>query len=307
MKKRAVLEIFGLGVLVIISISQQNLILTAARAMSGSDLVSLSVLALCYLALLPLTAISYRLLATKRISIATTALAQLAAAGPGRIIPGGLGHISIAAVHLSHEGIKLRRAIIITVANNLIGLATNVAIIVIALTLSPSTLRTIAENVSVTSLLVFSVSLIAVIVVLTWLSHIHGTRRTIRRVNSEWSGLFTHLLKNPQHALGIVGIAVIIIFGHVSMLLLAGNAVAVTISVTDALIALGIGVLLGGALPTPGGVGAVEAGTSAALVLLGYDAEQALSTALLFRAVTYWLPLIPGTCAYIYLRRRSLL
>lgn len=307
LKLRVIVEVAGLILLIVISLSQRDHIKTALQAISNSDVKSLGLLFVCYWALLPLTAYSYQLLAGRKIDTKGAALAQLAAAGPGRIIPGGLGHISIAAVHLRHAGITLRKAVVITVGNNIFGLVTNIIVIVGALLLEPSTLTTIAENISATYLLLASISLMAVVVLLSWLSHARGTRTSIKKVNREWSGLTRKLLKHPHRLIGVVSIAVIVIFGHVLMLMLAGNAVSVVITVTDAIIALGVGVLMGGALPTPGGIGAVEAGTTTALVVLGYSPQEALSAALLFRAITYWMPLLPGTFAYVYLRERSMI
>ena len=47
---------------------------------------------------------------------------------------------------------------------------------------------------------------------------------------------------------------------------------------------------LASAAPTPGGVGAVEAGLSAALTGVGVPVTDALSVVFLFRLMTYWLP-----------------
>jgi uncharacterized membrane protein YbhN (UPF0104 family) len=61
--------------------------------------------------------------------------------------------------------------------------------------------------------------------------------------------------------------------------------------------------MFGNLLPMPGGVGGVEGGMIAALAAFGVDAGQAVVAVLLFRAVTFWLPLIPGVIAYFQLRR----
>jgi uncharacterized protein (TIRG00374 family) len=55
-------------------------------------------------------------------------------------------------------------------------------------------------------------------------------------------------------------------------------------------------------LPMPGGVGGVEGGMIAALAAFEIDAGQAVVAVLLFRAVTFWLPMIPGMIAYFQLR-----
>jgi uncharacterized protein (TIRG00374 family) len=61
--------------------------------------------------------------------------------------------------------------------------------------------------------------------------------------------------------------------------------------------------MFGNLLPMPGGVGGVEGGMIAALAGFGVDAGQAVVAVLLFRAVTFWLPMIPGVVAYFQLRR----
>jgi uncharacterized protein (TIRG00374 family) len=61
--------------------------------------------------------------------------------------------------------------------------------------------------------------------------------------------------------------------------------------------------MFGNLLPVPGGVGGVEGGLIASFVAFGVDFEQALVAVLVYRAVTFWLPMIPGVIAYFQLRR----
>ncbi|MBM3658939.1 MAG: flippase-like domain-containing protein [Actinobacteria bacterium] len=55
---------------------------------------------------------------------------------------------------------------------------------------------------------------------------------------------------------------------------------------------------------TPGGLGFVEAGLTATLVAAGIGAEKALAATLLFRLVSFWLPLPIGAVAGWWFRRR---
>jgi uncharacterized protein (TIRG00374 family) len=60
-----------------------------------------------------------------------------------------------------------------------------------------------------------------------------------------------------------------------------------------------------GLLPfTPGGLGFVEAGLTATLVLAGVSAGDALVTTLVYRLLTFWLPLPIGAMAAFIFRRR---
>ncbi len=51
---------------------------------------------------------------------------------------------------------------------------------------------------------------------------------------------------------------------------------------------------VGAAVPTPGGVGGIEAALTAALISAGVDAPTAGAIVLIFRLFTFWLPTLPG-------------
>ncbi|MEY3407588.1 MAG: hypothetical protein RL038_649 [Actinomycetota bacterium] len=67
------------------------------------------------------------------------------------------------------------------------------------------------------------------------------------------------------------------------------------------------GSTLGQAAPTPGGIGAVETVMTAGLVAAGIDSGVALSSVLLYRLLTFWLPTIPGWFAFRYLTKKDAL
>ena len=64
---------------------------------------------------------------------------------------------------------------------------------------------------------------------------------------------------------------------------------------------------VGSAAPTPGGIGAVEAALAAGLTAAGLDGATAVQSALLFRAATFWVPVIPGWISFQWLQRRNAL
>ena len=67
------------------------------------------------------------------------------------------------------------------------------------------------------------------------------------------------------------------------------------------------GSALGSAVPTPGGLGAVEAALSAGLTAAGLPGSTAVSAVLLFRTLTFWLPVPVGWGAFNYLERHQYL
>ncbi len=59
------------------------------------------------------------------------------------------------------------------------------------------------------------------------------------------------------------------------------------------------------AAPTPGGIGATEAALVAGYTAVGVDASTAFAAVLLFRLVTFWLPILPGWLALVHLQRTN--
>ena len=67
------------------------------------------------------------------------------------------------------------------------------------------------------------------------------------------------------------------------------------------------GSALGSLIPTPGGLGAVEAALTAGLTAAGLPGAVAVSSVLLFRLLTFWLPVPFGWAALNYLERKQVL
>ncbi len=56
-------------------------------------------------------------------------------------------------------------------------------------------------------------------------------------------------------------------------------------------------------LPLPGGVGGVEGGLIGSFSAFGVNVQAAVLAVLAYRAISFWLPTIPGAIAYLQLRR----
>jgi uncharacterized membrane protein YbhN (UPF0104 family) len=59
---------------------------------------------------------------------------------------------------------------------------------------------------------------------------------------------------------------------------------------------------LGSLLPLPGGIGGVEGGMIGAFVAFGEPADRAVIAVLAYRAISFWLPTLPGVAGYVTLR-----
>jgi uncharacterized protein (TIRG00374 family) len=59
---------------------------------------------------------------------------------------------------------------------------------------------------------------------------------------------------------------------------------------------------LGSLLPLPAGIGGVEGGMIGAFAAFGVPASTAIIAVLAYRAISFWLPTLPGIVGYLALR-----
>ena len=84
-------------------------------------------------------------------------------------------------------------------------------------------------------------------------------------------------------------------------------AFGVHLDFTQVLVIFTLGSVVGVATPTPGGLIGIEAGLIAGFVAFGISGPKALAIVLTYRFISYWLPILPGFIALVYVKRRHLI
>jgi uncharacterized protein (TIRG00374 family) len=115
------------------------------------------------------------------------------------------------------------------------------------------------------------------------------------------------VLQQPRKLAEGIGGALMLTICYILCLDVCVRAFGGSISLTSVAVVYLTGSALGSVVPTPGGLGAVEAALSAGLTATGLPAATAVSAVLLFRLLTFWLPVPAGWLAFSYLRRRQAL
>ena len=115
------------------------------------------------------------------------------------------------------------------------------------------------------------------------------------------------ILRNPRRCVPGLGGALLLTVGLVGALWASVQAVGADLSLFAVLVILLAGSALGSTVPTPAGIGGVEAAMTAGLVAAGLSLPVAMTGVVVFRALTFWLLVPPGMLAAARLRRRGLL
>lgn len=251
------------------------------------------------------SAYGYMLLAPK-IKLRNILLVHIAASGAGRVIPGGGGHFSFGVLFLKKQRYSTEAALAIATINNGMGFLVNSLYFLPILLFKYKELPSI--NLLTPQRLVFVIVAVICSIGVFWLyKNNKNVKKSTNKTTKELRNKLAQLGLQPARLLALFLTMSAQIATHVAVLIIASYALDTPITLVHGFIAMSSGVAIGSLLPTPGGIGGVEAGIIASLNTLGTPIDTATSVTLLYRAATYLQPLVPGILSYLYLRKNKLL
>jgi undecaprenyl-diphosphatase len=233
-----------------------------------------------------------------------TFLIQIAGGLVNRLLPGGLGGLGINALYLRKNGYSLPAATAIVATNNTVGFVANFLLVAVTLSLSPI-------DFSVLKLPHLSWQIIAAIVglVIVVASIVMSREKARQGLKHSWHEVVLYirgLAQRPARSILAVLSSVCLTALHATALYLVAHATHAAVSWPVALLAISAGAFTGAAIPTPGGLGGAEAGIAGLLIGFSFPASVAVAAALVYRGLTYWIPLLPGYLALRIVEKRYL-
>jgi uncharacterized protein (TIRG00374 family) len=240
----------------------------------------------------------------EKLSLWRTFLAQWAASFATLISPPALGTVAINGRYLQREGLPATAAGATVAVSQALAFLVHIGLLFVAGYLTGSN-QDFTFNPPREVVIAIASAVLVVLAVLP-LPKVRRYLVSIARPRiSEVVPRFVTLSQQPAKlAVGIGGMFILnLAFCAVlvaSVFAFDGNGSIAAISLVYL-----AGSTLGQVAPTPGGIGAVEAVMTAGLIAIGIDAGIALSSVLLFRLLTFWIPTVPGWFAFQYLLKRG--
>ncbi|MEU8889700.1 lysylphosphatidylglycerol synthase transmembrane domain-containing protein [Streptomyces sp. NPDC048442] len=246
----------------------------------------------------------------EKVSFRQTVKAQVAGSFVKLVAPAAIGGVALNTRFLQRSGVRPGLAVASVGASQLFGLGSHIGLLMIFGYVT-GTEQTSWENPSRTVIAgLLTAAVLAMIV-----TAVPFLRKfVVTRVRSLFAGVVPRMLDVLQRpkklATGIGGMVLLTMtfvmcldasvraFGQSDGDHLSYAAVAVVFLTANA---------VGSAVPTPGGVGAVEASLFGALTLSGLPASVATPAVLLYRLLTFWLPVLPGWLFFNSLTRKGAL
>ncbi len=239
----------------------------------------------------------------EKVPLGRALLAQLSGFFVNLATPGGLGSAAVNTRFLARSGIPQTQALASVALGQIIGLVLHLLLLVgfgtyiganYAASLPPGA----------TLLAVGAAMAVAVAVALGVPSLRHWLAARLREARPR----FAQLLRQPgKLTVGIVGQLAVTLMAA-ACLWCCTRAFGQYPGFAQVTVAQLIGSTVGSVIPTPGGIGSVDAALAYALrVTTGTPTATWLPVVLVYRLCTFWLPLLPGWAAFLWLQRREAL
>jgi uncharacterized membrane protein YbhN (UPF0104 family) len=248
-------------------------------------------------------ALTFVAFSPERLPLVRATLTQMAGSFVSLAAPAGIGPAALNLRMLTRRGVATPMAVATVALVQVSQFAVTVLLLVVLSIFTGS--GGLIELPSITVLLTIAGVAVAVVATLLvpairrWVWE--KARPTLEQV---WPRLSQMLGQPARLALGLGG-NVVMSLGYVLAFDAALAAFGQSLNLIDVAVVYLVGNALGALVPTPGGLGGVEAALTAGLTAAGVPASIALSTTILFRLVTYWGRVPFGWAAMRYLERKG--
>jgi uncharacterized protein (TIRG00374 family) len=240
----------------------------------------------------------------EKVSFVRTVLAQVAGSFVKLVAPAAVGGVALNTRFLQRSGVRPGLAVASVGAAQLVGLGIHILLLMVfgyitgtqrTPSLTPS--RTVIAGLLTAAVLVLIVTAVPAL-----------RKFVATRVRSLFAGVVPRMLdimQRPQKLLTGIGGMLLLTLAFIMCLDASIRAFGGELSYAAIAVVFLAGNALGSAAPTPGGVGAVEATLTFGLIAAGLPKEIATPAVLLFRLMTFWLPVLPGWLSFTHLTRKE--
>lgn len=289
-----------------IFVPQIDNLIESLKALRDADLAWVLLGTIVFFLGLPVLTWQYLELALKPLKFWLTFRVQMAGLFVSKLLPSSLGTFSLNLYYLIQQKHTVIQGSTVMAMNAFTSGVAYAILIIIALIAGNFTFGTIDLKTSTLPIGVIVLIVIGIIVACYIIYKIPKFNIKIKKSVKDIANNLKEYKDNPRAV--IMGIILNGIGSLTSLFALyaSAHAIGVDLSMPEALLAYTFGNIAAGLVPIPGGLGAAEAGIYAGLTIVGVDSTDAITITLLYRLISYWLPIIPGYYYFWSLRKTVL-
>jgi glycosyltransferase 2 family protein len=242
---------------------------------------------------------------SERLNFTRTLLAQLAGSFVTLVTPAAVGGAALNIRYLQRRKVPAPVAAASVGVSQLAAIVLHILLLVVSIAVAGAAAKEPFRPPPTWSYFVLAGLVVAALGVLA----VPAGRRLLRaRVQPMLGQVLPRLLEvaqQPRKLAEGIGGALLLSVAYILCLAACVQAFHGSAAIASIAVVYLTGSALGSIIPTPGGIGAVEAALTAGLVAAGLHGTEAASAVLLFRLLTFWLPVPFGYAALNYLERKD--
>ncbi|MEO6513406.1 MAG: lysylphosphatidylglycerol synthase transmembrane domain-containing protein [Candidatus Saccharimonadales bacterium] len=260
--------------------------------------------AVCYMGTSIMSVCIYRLLAPRHLPLVRTTIVQYGSSFANRLLPAGIGALGVSYFYLRKQKCTPASALAVVTLNNVLGTAGHFVLLLAILIVAPATYKNLHLGVHIGSQIGIVATVVTVIIALGIVGYLKFRRRLQTVIGDTAAKLGAYRHQKLKVGLALL-FSMTLTMLHATCLWASVTALHGSITLAAAIVILGIGVSVGAAIPSPGGLGGAEAGLVAGLVAFGLAVPTAVAAAIVYRLATYWLGFVVGAFAFVWSEKKS--
>jgi undecaprenyl-diphosphatase len=228
--------------------------------------------------------------------------AQLASSFSNRVTPAKVGGMATNVRYLQKQNITLPMAASAVGLNTVAGLIVHISLLVLFGIVASRDVELPLPDAETVGIAIVAIILLSGVLMLLPLGRKLLTTYLVPALRAGASSI-AEIAKTPTKLVALFTGSVVVTSSYTLAMIASLAAFDADVAVGTAAAVYLAGSAVATAAPTPGGIGATEAALVAGYTAVGVDASTAFAAVLLFRLITFWLPILPGWLALIGLQR----
>jgi uncharacterized membrane protein YbhN (UPF0104 family) len=241
----------------------------------------------------------------RRLGLARTMLVQLASSFLDLVTPPAVAHVGLNVRYLQRSGVPVPEATASVAVKETVTVLGTVPVVLVCGWLSgvSASRLTLLPSGDVLAVLLVTTGVLGLVALLP------PSRRALQHrlaplVRRTLPQLLAAVSSPRRLGTGLLGV-VVLNAGNVLAMDASLRAFSASLALPSLVVVYFAASALGSAAPTPGGLGAVEAALVGGLTATGVPVAAALTSVLVFRTATFWLPAPVGWGAFVAAQRRG--
>jgi undecaprenyl-diphosphatase len=237
-----------------------------------------------------------------RLAVGPMTMAQLAGSFSNRVTPAKVGGMATNVRYLQKQEIPLPVAVSAVGLNTVAGTIIHISLMVLFGMIASSSVNVPLPDARTTAIIVAAIILLSGLFMLIPIGRKLLTRYLVPALRAGASSIAA-IARTPTKLIALFTGSALVTLSYTAAMIASLAAFGVDVPVAQGVFVYLAGAAVSSAAPTPGGIGATEAALVAGYTAIGVEAAPAFAAVLLFRLITFWLPILPGWLALVRLQR----